>query len=68
MAKISARGATKVAEFRSDAVIYVVCSDGRLLRRFADRTLGAGYNLVGKSTVDVLIQKLEGRTGLKRTV
>lgn len=50
MAKISARGATKVAEIKAtrEAVnwtaTFVMCSDGRILRKFQ----GEGYNVMLK--------------------
>lgn len=52
MAKISARGATEVARVTGKSAngvryIYVVCSDGRILRR-ATGDLGSGYKVLGK--------------------
>jgi len=54
MAKISARGATKVAEIRARRkdgtyeVVLVMCSDGRILRRYVGDTTGGGYGLLTK--------------------
>lgn len=58
MAKISVSGATKVAERRVEhesgtALVYVLCSDRRILRRlvFTDGR-SDGYKLVGKVKAD----------------
>lgn len=54
MAKISAHGATKVAEIRTTAAttkgeaVWVLCSDRRVLRRFVGLS---GLELVGKCKV-----------------
>jgi hypothetical protein len=53
MAKISARGATEVARVRGQRegadfqMIYVMCSDGRVLRRSTGE-FGSGYSVRGK--------------------
>lgn len=69
MAKISANGATKVAEVRvTNAVedevfesVYVLCSDGRILRRIPGLTgfvlvtkMGKGITLNRTALVDLL--------------
>ncbi len=51
MAKISANGATKVAEVRAknpatgSLTVYVLCSDGRVLSRMAGDS-GTGYTVM----------------------
>ena len=51
MAKISARGATKLAEVRvttegtDTETVFVICSDGRVLRRWVGLS---GYSVYGR--------------------
>lgn len=45
MAKISARGATKLGTWTKGGASLVLCSDGRILGKW---TAGAGYSLVAK--------------------
>jgi hypothetical protein len=75
MAKISARGATKVAEVRAEMpngtyqVVFVMCSDGRILRRFTGDTTGSGYGVstrVGKArATKATLQAYVSRLGYK---
>ncbi len=47
MAKISARGATKIAEYRSDRYVLALCSDGRLLVRSSEA--GSTYSVMARN-------------------
>jgi hypothetical protein len=68
MAKISARGATKIAEYRSSSGVLVVCSDGRVLRRYVG-AYPTGYSVIRRN-VDIpkLIEKMDANANLTRTV
>jgi hypothetical protein len=69
MAKISARGATKVAEFRSADTAYVVCSDGRILSRYLDT--GSAFTIwarIDVRKVPTMVRHLEDMSTLTRTV
>ncbi len=68
MAKISARGATKIAEFRSSYTVYAICSDGRVLQRYTG-AYPTGYSVIRRN-VDIpkLIAKMDANANLERTV
>ncbi len=74
MAKISANGATKVAEVRAtnprtnSETVYVFCSDGRVLSRMAG-SIGTGYTVMqrlGKCRNKAGYQAIEAREHLVR--